>query len=207
MRRLFLFYTSAAAGAPGYLSRQGEQSAENLAETLYAFLTQTLELDLASEAEARANSLTNDLRWRLHRDQSKIESAIENSLAFFPQILLLSGASHRCIKTTEYLASALALPVVVDNGLDAPIKSPQSPSTLNESLIQLNAKLNSGNLAPSVLLVSTSLEALSHWLKPQLSSDIFDAVSQSLVQASANDNQPAVVSCGFDAKSGWIFDF
>lgn len=49
MKILFLFYTQAELGAPGYLSKEGESAAETLAQNIAQFSVDALGIDLQAE--------------------------------------------------------------------------------------------------------------------------------------------------------------
>lgn len=212
MRILFLFYTQAESGAPGYLSRRGEDAAGNLCESLIQFLTETLSVDLQSGLEQRARSVDEDLRWRAFKKPEALGQAIGSTLALFPDVLLMAGQEERTLKTAERLASALALPVCVDQRIDANPDDPKRRSTggLQDALTDLLQKWLQEAHAPRSVVVGTSKAALLDWLKDWTTPEKHEALQDTLDKVTAQDSCPTVFACGYEGLSGeqgtWLFD-
>lgn len=201
MKTLVLLYTQAEAGAPGYLSRQGEDSAENLAQTLFQFAQETLKCPLEDTYEVRVQSLKEDLRWKAFRAPAALPQAIRAAQGLFADLLLFSGEHTRSLKTAERVAQLFALPVCVDARLD---KSPDdipppSAGTLAEGIDDLiRQHISTLEIKPRCLCIATSERALITWLKSHMDSERWSEFQETLKQSTANDSIPAVYACGLE---------
>ncbi|BBH54009.1 hypothetical protein [Fluviispira sanaruensis] len=208
MKSLFLFFTQGEAGAPQYLSRTGEQGAEALSETIFTFLKDSLHLDLLSTLEARAKSLNEDILWKSFKEPASLPQAIQASIRLFPQLLLLAGNEMRSLKTTEILANRIALPVCVDERLDRHASSKPEIGTLKDALNDLS-KLLSNEINPSIILVGTSFNSLSEWIRTHIPANKCVEFEKILSISSENDVIPSVLIAGFEKEDGqekWFFD-
>ncbi len=219
MKLLFLFFTQSEGGAPGYLSRRGEEAAESLADSLGQFLGQSLGVDVASGFDDRARSLEEDIRWRAFRSPASVGEAVAASLRLYSDVLLMAGGRERTLNTARAVSSRLALPVTVDARADG-VPGEKGPSgVLADVLTDLVGPPNIGGgegwltpaQAPRAVVMGTSVEALGAWLSTRLPAE----QHASLVSALSNTTQdglfPTVFACGFDRDetSGhhtWMFD-
>ncbi|MCA2960214.1 MAG: hypothetical protein IOD12_08175 [Silvanigrellales bacterium] len=217
MKLLFLFFTQSEGGAPGFLSRKGEEAAEALAESLSTFVSDSLGLDLAVGFASRARSLEEDIRWKAFRSPGSQAAAVAASLRLFSNVLLLSGAKERTLQTAEALASGVALPVVVDARLDrAPGEKTAAGAlagALSDALAALLGVLDTdAHPTPQVVLVGTSLEALDAWLPDKMPPEALTAAREALSKATLGGLFPTVFACGFERgapespRDVWLFD-
>lgn len=209
MNSLFLFFTQSEGGAQSYLSRNGEASAANLADTISQFLIDTLQLDLMSSFEARAQSLNNDTIWRSFKDQSNLFGAAEAALQLEPNVLLLCGSHFRSQRTAEAIATQLALPICVDAKIDADPERSAKTSGLRDALSEWTTWLASQPQSPRLILVGTSVLCLNQWLKHVLPAEKSNEAVALLNEMTAENTVPAVFAAGYDSKNlhnPWIFD-
>ena len=210
MRVLFLFFTQAEAGAPGFLSRRGEDSAANLAESLGQFLENSLQVDLTSGLPARALSLAEDLRWKAHRSQASLPVAVLASLALFPQVLLISGAQVRSLKTSEVLASEMGIPVCVDERLDLCAADKPQNGALVDALAQLVGEWLPPGEPPGAVLAATSVNALLEWLALHMDAEKHKSMAEVFFDVTEQGILPTVFACGMERHSNgsvqWVFD-
>jgi hypothetical protein len=213
VRCLVLFFTQAQSGAPGYLSRQGEEAAQHLAETLESFLCQSLQLDLLSQKASRAQSLSDDVRWRLYKGPENFAGAVQASLGLFSEVLLLSGDAERTLNTTRVVASQLGLPVCVDARLDGSSSDKKAKGLLHdalEALTNLQSPLRQRPNPPKALVVGTSVDALVEWIAGFFPPEKLDSLKEILRKSTQEGQIPTVFSCGFDGESvgveAWLFD-
>ena len=208
MKSLFLFFTQSEIGATDYLSRTGEQGAETLTETIISFLSDSLQIHILKDFEARAQSLKEDVLWRSFKDQNDFQRACKASLSHYPEILLLSGNDIRSLKTCEVLAKGLALPICVDNRIDKHKNSKPYIGTLNEVIVTLIEKMDEKN-CPKVFLVATSFDALLEWVKEKNIEDYSDYFEKVLKLSSESNTIPTVFISGLEKDKDhfkWIFD-
>jgi hypothetical protein len=210
MQLLFLFYTQAEGGAPGYLSRKGEEAAQNLTESLLQFLSSSLGINLETDFEKRAKSIDEDIQWRAFRRQESLGNAISASLRLNREVLLLLGAQDRTLKTTVALASHSALPACVDERLDESKANRKARGNLTDALKDLLLNHLSPELSPKVILVGTSLPALLEWLQSELPPDKYSECVDVLQKTSHEDTHPVVFAAGATRTSNsevqWVFD-
>lgn len=207
MNTLFLFFTQAEGGAKNYLSRKGEDAAANLAETISQFLVETLSLDLSKNFDVRVKSLDEDLQWRAFKQQTSLRNAAQAALNLEPLVLVLSGGDWRSLKTTEAVATQLALPICVDEKVDGDAEKNQPG--LKEALVDWEHWIATGDLTPKIVLVGTSLKNLTTWLETKLDTEKFHNTKQILEESTYQDTIPAVFAAGTsraNAHLEWIFD-
>ena len=94
MKTLVLAFTQAERGAPGFLSRRGEDSAKNMAESIGVFLQDTLGVRWQEGLAQRQAALHNDLRLKLLRSEKDIPAALSASLSLFATVLICSGSQE-----------------------------------------------------------------------------------------------------------------
>ncbi|NBO38173.1 hypothetical protein EBU99_06290 [bacterium] len=210
MKILFLFYTQAEGGAPGYLSRKGEDAAGSLAQTLFGFAQDSLHIQLDSGFEQRARSLEEDIRWRTFKKSESLPQAVRAASQLFSDLLLLSGEHFRSLKTAEPVAQMCGLPVCVDIRLDRSADDKPSKGSLGEGLDDLLLS-HLDNLAekPRCVCVATSQGALLGWLKPLVDADKWQSICDVMVKTTAEDSLPAVFACGYEKTAQgprWIID-
>lgn len=210
MKILYLFYTQAEAGAPGFLSRQGEESAGNLAQTLFQFANETLHLDLEAEFSSRAQSLAEDIRWRAFKKPDALSQAVHSASLLYSDLLLFSGEHTRSLKTAEPVAQAVGLPVCVDVRLDRCSEDKPAHGTLSDAMKTLEESLLAQlSPKPRCIWISTSQKALLEWtstlMPPEKWQEFVDVFSKSTM----SDTIPAVFVCGYEkTEEGprWILD-
>lgn len=210
MKILFLFYTQSEAGAPGFLSRNGEESAGNLAQTLFGFASETLKLPLDDAFDVRAQSLAEDIRWRAFKKPESFEQAIRAASQFYPELLLFSGEAIRSLKTAEPVAQACALPVCVDARLDRCSEDKPSQGILAEAVHDLIAKhVDTLSDKPRTIWIATSQKALLEWTASLMDANKWQEFSDVFVQSTLNDTIPAVFACGYEKTADgprWVID-
>ncbi|MFZ9519280.1 MAG: hypothetical protein ACO3A4_02280 [Silvanigrellaceae bacterium] len=211
MKILFLLYTQAEGGAPGYLSRRGEEAAGNLAQTLFGFAQDTLLVNLDAEYEARTKSLQEDLRWRAFRNPSSFPQAIRAAHALFSDLLLVCGENSRTLKTAEPVSQMCALPVCVDPRFDRCSDDLPRTGTLTDALQDFVEKhVSDASNSPRCVWVGTSQKALKEWLKTLMDEQKWLECIEVLEQSTQNDLLPAVFACGYektaDSNPRWIID-
>lgn len=210
MRVLLLFFTQAEPGAPGYLSRRGESGAANLADTLGAFLAESLGVRLDLNFEARAQSLNEDLRWKAYRKQDTLGSAVTAALGLFEDALLMCGGSAATLKTAEAIATQFGLPVCVDERLDRAEDDIPKKGVLADGLTTLlDENLPEREKAPRAVLVGTSQKALLAWLSAHMDTEKLESMRAALSDVSQEEVLPAVFACGVERSHAgvtWYFD-
>jgi|GEM_PF-618013 len=218
MKLFFLLFTPAEAGAPGYLSRQGEESAASLAESVFGFLTGSLGVDLDSGFAERARSLEEDVRWRLFRKPEQIGEAAMASLALEPNVLLVSGGHERTQNTAQALARRLGLPVCVDARADGhTVLGKKNTGTLADTLASITSgEWTKEETPPRAIVVGTTREALEEWTGLLFSPDKHTQLKAILERTTKGGVFPSVFACGFEsaeptstagkAEGTWIFD-
>lgn len=208
MKALFLFFTQGEAGAPEYLSRTGEQGAEAFAETISAFISESLKIPITANYSARAKSLNEDAIWRSFKQQTDFSNAMRASLQFYSEVLIVAGNDHRTLKTAETLAKCLALPICVDNRLDKYKESKPYIGNLTSSLIDLIENFEE-NFCPKIVLVGTALKSLLEWVEAHKSLEEVQQFAEILTISSENDCIPAVFIAGMNKDGGnisWVMD-
>ena len=210
MKILFLFYTQAEAGAPGFLSRSGEESAGNLAQTVHDFLTTSLGVEIESGADHRAKSLDEDIRWRAFKSAESFPSALKAASGLFSEVLCFAGENSRSVKTAEPIAQLCALPVCVDKRFDRGNDDKPRIGVLADAIEMLINELNLWTEnQPRCVLISTSQTALLEWTSMHMPRQKWDEFSEVFKQSTLDDKIPAVFACGFE-KTGyspkWIFE-
>lgn len=208
MRSLFLFFTQSEIGAPGYLSRTGEQGATTLTETIISFLSESLRINILDGHEKRVSSLNEEPIWRSFQEKESFHKAIHASLTLYSEILVVAGNDVRTFKTCEVLASELALPICVDPRFDKHSLSIPKIGCLKDALENLANVLSEKN-NPKVILVGTSLESILEWIKGQNIEDYSEHFEHILRMSSENDIIPTVFISGFVKENNvieWIFD-
>lgn len=210
MKILYLFYTQAEAGAPGFLSRQGEESAGNLAQTLFQFANETLHLPLENDIESRVQSLTEDIRWRAFKTPESLSQAVRSASLFYPDLLLLSGEQTRSLKTAEPVAQACALPVCVDPRLDRCSDDKAVHGTLAEAMLSLEERLLAQlPQKPRCIWISTSQKALVEWTSTLMPQEKWQEFAGVFSKSTMGDTIPAVFACGYEKTADgprWIID-
>lgn len=210
MKILFLFYTQAEGGAPGFLSRGGEEAAGNLAQTIFAFLQTSLGIDLESGSDARATSLNEDVQWRSFKSAESFGDALKTASCLFPEVLFFSGESTRSVKTAEPVAQACALPVCVDKRLDRCSQDKPATGILSDALgMLIESGLSSLENPPRCILVSTSQSALLEWTQGQMPAVKWSEFSEVFQKSTCGDTIPAVFACGLEKNNDsvqWIFE-
>ncbi|RDB35180.1 MAG: hypothetical protein DCC88_11440 [Spirobacillus cienkowskii] len=208
MQSVFLFYTQAELGAPGYLSRTGEQGAETLAETVFSFLTEGFGINIEQNFEKRSTSLSQDEIWKSFKDSNSFAHALSASSDFYQDVLIVAGSHSRTLKTSEYIAKILALPVSVDDRLDKYINPNYQSGTLIDGLNNLVKVLPSVK-SPKVILVATSLMSIVEWVKSLKLKNYSNDFEKILMHSSENDTIPSVLIAGFTNEAGkeeWLID-
>ncbi len=210
MKILFLFYTQAEGGAPGFLSRNGEEAAGNLAQTLFGFASETLKLSLQDGFESRAQSLSEDIRWRAFKKPDAIAQAVGCASQLYPELLLFAGENSRTLKTAEPVAQACALPVCVDLRLDRSSDDKPRQGNLADAVKAL-IEIHIENLPqkPKSIWVSTSQKALLEWTSQLMSEEKWREFSDVFSKSTMQDTIPAVFACGYEKTAGgprWIID-
>jgi hypothetical protein len=210
MKILFLFYTQSEAGAPGFLSRNGEESAGNLAQTLFGFASETLKLPLDDAFEARAQSLTEDIRWRAFKKPESLEQAVRAASQLYPDLLLFSGESTRSLKTAEPVAQVCALPVCVDARLDRCTEDKPRQGVLSEAIHDLiSTHVESLVNKPRTIWVATSQKALLEWTSSLMDEPKWRDFSEVFGRSTMNDTIPTVFACGYEKTADgprWVVD-
>lgn len=212
MKLMFLFFTQSEGGAPGYLSRKGEETASALADSFEQFFEGSLGLTLKEGFEARATSLGEDIRWKAFRYQDSFSQAVAASLRLYPHALLVSGGALRSLKTSESIASQMALPVCVDERLDRTSVDKPQKGTCDDAMMELTRTLRGVDAAQQLKLVmcGTSVEALSEWAKEKIPLEKQDDFIRTLHHATSAASVPTILACGLelgpDGKESWIFD-
>ncbi len=210
MKILFLFYTQAEAGAPGFLSRSGEEAAGNLAQTVHHFLTSSLGVEIESGAENRAKSLNEDVQWRAFKSAESFPSALKAASGLFSEVICFSGENSRSIKTAEPVAQLCALPVCVDKRFDRGHEDKPRIGVLADAIETLVSELSSWTEnQPRCVLISTSQAALLEWAASHMPREKWDEFSTVFKQSTMEDKIPAVFACGFEKAAGspqWIFE-
>ena len=210
MKILFLFYTQSEAGAPGFLSRNGEESAGNLAQTLFDFASETLKLPLDDAFEVRARSLAEDIRWRAFKKPESLEHAVRAASQLYPDLLLFSGESSRSLKTAEPVAQACALPVCVDARLDRCAEDKPRQGLLSEAIHDLVSTHVEGLVSkPRTVWVATSQKALLEWTASVMDQKKWLEFSEVFSRSTMNDTIPAVFACGYEKTAEgtrWVID-
>lgn len=210
MQLLFLFFTQSEGGAPGYLSRKGEEAAQVLTDSLSQFLSESLEINLNENFESRAKSLNEDLHWRQLQKSTDLAAALKAATILSPHVVLVSGATPRSLKTAERLATQLALPVCIAEGVDIAQDNKPQRETLKSSLPNLLNALRACDPAPKILLLGTSLPALEEWLLPQLPSEKASDLKEVFKNSTQAGNFPTVFAAGMhlaqDGSTQWTFD-
>lgn len=210
MKILFLFYTQAEAGAPGFLSRSGEEAAGNLAQTVHTFLSGSLGIELESGAEARAKSLNDEVQWRSFKSAESFPSALKAASGLFSEVLFFSGENSRSLKTAEPVAQACSLPVCVDKRFDRTSDDKPSIGVLADAIEMLTqGALFDLDHHPRCVLISTSQNALLEWTSSHMPKEKWQDFSAVFKQSTLEDKIPAVFACGCE-KNGdsvqWIFE-
>lgn len=210
MKILFLFYTQAEAGAPGFLSRNGEDAAGNLAQTLFNFASETLRLPLEAEMESRAQSLSEDIRWRAFKNPDSLSQAVQFASQLYPDLLLFAGEHTRSLKTTEPVAQACALPVCVDSRLDRCSDDKPNHGTLAGAMSSFDEKfLQNLPQKPRCIWISTSKKALLEWTATVMPEQKWKEFSEVFAKSTMEDTIPAVFACGYEKTAEgprWIID-
>lgn len=211
MKLLFLLYTQAEGGAPGFLSRRGEEAAGNLAQTLFGFAQDTLGLNIDEHSEVRSRSLEEDIRWRAFRSPQSLPQAVRAAHALFGDLLLFSGEHFRTLKTTEPISQMCALPVCVDPRLDRSSDDRPHSGTLADAMTDIiNVHLHTLGEKPRCVWLGTSQRALREWLRPLMDEEKWQSCVQVMEQSTQNDLLPAVFACGYektaDGAARWIID-
>lgn len=211
MKILFLLYTQAEGGAPGFLSRRGEEAAGNLAQTLFGFAQDTLHIQVDAQYEARSKSLQEDLRWKAYKSAASLPQAIRAAHGLFSDVLLFSGEHFRTLKTVEPIAQMCALPVCIDARLDKCSDDKPQTGVLGDAIQELlDVHLPALESKPRCVWIATSQNALSEWLKPLMDDEKWESCREVLVQSTQNDTLPAVFACGYektaDGSPRWIIE-
>lgn len=211
MKILFLLYTQAEGGAPGFLSRRGEEAAGNLAQTLFGFAQDSLGINIDAQYEDRSRSLEEDIRWRAFRSPQSLPQAVRASNGLFSDLLLFSGEHFRTMKTTEPISQMCALPVCVDSRLDRCSEDKPHGGTLADAISDIiNVHLHALEQKPRCVWLGTSQRALTEWLKPLMDEEKWQSCLQVMEQSTQNDLLPAVFACGYeknaDGTPRWVID-
>lgn len=211
MKLLLLFVTQAQRGAPGYLSRNGEDAAANLAETLARFLGEQLRLDLESGFAARAASLAKDPHWKELGRPGALTEAFTASASLYPDVVLSSGADIGTMKTMEIVSSHFALPVVVHPGLDRDSRSdPPSKHLIAGALLEVLDALRTARTQARVVVVGTSRAALLEWLEGKIPKEQHVESEAAFTQLSGEDELPVVYTAALNGDPrdalAWLFD-
>lgn len=211
MKILFLLYTQAEGGAPGYLSRRGEEAAGNLAQTLFGFAQDTLSIQLDSGYDQRSQSLQEDLRWKAFRTPASFPQAVRAAHGFFSDLLLFSGEHFRTLKTCEPVSQMCGLPVCIDPRLDRCSEDKPANGTLGEAISDIiDQHIAPLENKPRCVWIATSQRALVEWLKPFMEEEKWTDCQQVLLQSTQSDTLPAVFACGYekaaDGSPRWVID-
>jgi hypothetical protein len=210
MKILFLFYTQAEAGAPGFLSRSGEEAAGNLAQTVFDFLTNSLGVEMESGSAHRAQSLEEDIRWRAFKSADSFPSALRAASGLYREVLCFSGESSRSVKTAEPVAQLCALPVCVDKRFDRGVEDKPRIGVLADAIETLVKELSSWSANhPRCVLIATSQTALLEWTALHMPQDKWNEFSAVFKQSTLEDKIPAVFACGYEGSESaaqWIFE-
>jgi hypothetical protein len=212
MQHLVLFLTQGEGGAPGYLSRLGEDGAISLAETLEQFLK-----GLGFNFEDGAAQRSAGLYAIGPAEKVSFEVSLAAALGIYGEVLVCSGASTRSRKTLEPLVEHLVLPVVVVDGLDVSATQAQElrkDVDLAASLPRIfdqnesTGKSGIGPPLPRLVLIQTSLAALGEWLVGASEPSVAGALVDSLREASEGDRVPVLAALGYEGPwpGRWIID-
>lgn len=211
MKILVLLYTQAEGGAPGFLSRRGEEAAGNLAQTLFGFAQDSLGIQLDTGHGERVTSLEEDLRWKAFRTAASLPQAVRAAHGLFPDLLLFAGEHFRTLKTAEPVSQMCALPVCVDTRLDRCSEDKPQAGTLGDAISELLTQhIEPLQNKPRCVWIATSQRALTEWLKPLMDADKWSDCCSVLEQSTQNDLLPAVFACGYektaDGTPRWVID-
>lgn len=211
MKILFLLYTQAEGGAPGFLSRRGEEAAGNLAQTLFGFAQDTLQIDIDAQYDERSRSLQEDLRWKAYRGAGAMPQAVRAAHGLFSDLLLFSGEQFRTLKTVEPVSQMCALPVCVDARLDRCSEDKPVGETLADAIREIiDQHLTPMDVKPRCVWIATSQRALVEWLRGLMDSEKWSDCRHVLEQSTQNDALPAVFACGYektpDGSARWVID-
>jgi hypothetical protein len=127
---------------------------------------------------------------------------------FYQDVLIVAGSHSRTLKTSEYIANILALPVCVDDRLDKYITPNYQSGTLIDGLKNLVKALPPVK-SPKVILVATSLMSIIEWVKSLNLKNYSNDFEKVIMHSSDNDTIPSVLIAGFTNESGkeeWIID-
>ncbi|NBX15755.1 MAG: hypothetical protein EBR09_00165 [Proteobacteria bacterium] len=211
MKILVLLYTQAEGGAPGFLSRKGEDAAGNLAQTLFGFAQDSLGIQLDSGHGDRIVSLEEDLRWKAYRTAASLPQAVQAAHRLFPDLMLFSGEHSRTLKTAEPVAQMSALPVCVDSRLDRCSDDKPQQGTLADALRDiLSLHIDPLPSHPRCVWIATSQRALLEWLREHMDAEKWADCESVMSQSTQNDCLPAVFACGYektaDGTPRWVID-
>jgi hypothetical protein len=210
MKVLFLFYTQAEGGAPGFLSRNGEEAAGHLAQTLFHFACESLHLPMETELETRIESLEGDIRWRAFRKPDAFPQAVKAASALYPDVLLFSGESTRSLKTAEPVAQMCGLPVCVDARFDRSSDDKPAGGSLAEAVhTLLHERFSELEHPPRSVWVATSQKALLEWSRQLMPAEKWSEFSDVFVKSCMNDTVPTVFACGYEKTAQgarWVVD-
>ncbi|MEY4065084.1 MAG: hypothetical protein RIR26_1292 [Pseudomonadota bacterium] len=210
MKVLFLFYTQAEGGAPGFLSRNGEEAAGHLAQTLFHFASESLQLPLEAELSQRLESLEGDIRWRAYKNQDSLPQAVKAASALYPDVLLFSGESTRSVKTAEPVAQICGLPVCVDARLDRASEDKPASGWLADAIeAVLRERFSELEKPPRSVWVATSQKALLEWTRQLMPAEKWSEFSDVFVKSCMGDTIPTVFACGYEKTAQgarWVVD-
>ncbi len=209
-----LFLTQAEGGAPGYLSQLGEDGALALAETLSSFVG-SLGLDLSSGSKHRAGALEG-LR-KAGQSAMSVEEGLRLAREICADVLVCSGGTARSQKTLAPFVESLALPTVLVESLDRAAPEGEEPGAeglaglpLATGLERVFVATRDPGPAPRLVIVQTSLRAISQWLPKVLPEQgvVAAAMLRSLHEVSEGDRIPALAALGFEGPwpGRWLLD-
>ena len=207
---LFLFFTQAEGGAPGYLSRKGEESAFHFTKSLRGFFIDSLGLPIEEEFEARVKSLSSNPKWKELKQSSKRSEAIKESISLFP-ILVTCGGNPRTLRTAELVSQEFALPVSIDERLDDEKSLEKGENPLQKTISFLMEEMTKAKRFPKLILLGVSLPVLATFLKHEMKDNDYSIAMKHLQEGSYDNTAPAGLIGGLEFEEEtksfkWVFD-
>jgi hypothetical protein len=176
------------------------------------FLLESLKIDFMENFDKRMEILKNTKKQKFFENIEFYCDTFLNAIAFYPQLLLLSGNQPQTLYLAQALAKILAIPVCLQPGLDKSEKSAKQEEKREESLCKILAALSQhfgSGISPKVVLVATSLFAVMEWVKQEIKPENFENLEKIFMISSQNNAIPLVFVAGFEKKEGqcsWIVD-
>jgi hypothetical protein len=194
MSKLVLFFTQADTGAPGYLSQKGESDSQLFASSAFAFIHDSLGVNLVDQMDNRITMVSALAR----KPSNDLQQAIADSAAICPDVVLFCGANPASKLTASAVAAQFAIPAIQDMRVDAfDTKAHVSASPLQDFFDDIFLKKF---ISAKLILIGTSMDSLIHWMSAQE-----PGKAESLRQLMTECQGLPAVTCGYDQH--WIFDF